>query len=92
MSTKITLAALAALLAAMAMQAPAVAHDLQSGPSATRLKGAAPADAYASSYDRPATSLGHTATDVVFGGKIIGRDPDQNVRLELLRDRDLGQN
>jgi hypothetical protein len=78
MSAKLTLAALAAVLAVVSAQAPAfargvspTANDLRSDPAFSRLQGA---------------SLGRTPNSVVFSGRTIGRDPDPNVRFQLMRD------
>ena len=79
MSAKLSLAALAAVLAVVSIQGPAsargvspTANDLRSDPAFGRLQGA---------------SLGRAANSVVFGGRTIGRDPDPNVRFQLMRDQ-----
>jgi hypothetical protein len=48
------------------------ANDLRSDPAFGRLQGA---------------SLGRAPNSVVFGGRTIGRDPDPNVRFQLMRDQ-----
>jgi hypothetical protein len=48
------------------------ANDLRSDPAFSRLQGA---------------SLGRAPNSVVFGSRTIGRDPDPNVRFQLLRDQ-----
>jgi hypothetical protein len=79
MSAKLTLAALAAVLTVVSAQAPASARgvsptssDLRSDPAFSRLQGA---------------SLGRAPNSVMFGGRTIGRDPDPNVRFQLIRDQ-----
>jgi hypothetical protein len=79
MSAKLTLAALAALLIVVSAQGPAsargvspTANDLRSDPAFSRLQGA---------------SVGRAPNNVVFGGRTIGRDPDPNVRFQLMRDQ-----
>jgi hypothetical protein len=79
MSAKLSLAALAAVLTVVSIQGPAsargvspTANDLRSDPAFSRLQG---------------VSLGRAANSVVFGGRTIGRDPDPNVRFQLMRDQ-----
>jgi hypothetical protein len=79
MLAKLTLAALAAFLIVVSAQGPAsargvspTANDLRSDPAFSRLQGA---------------SLGRAPNSVVFGGRTIGRNPDPNVRFQLLRDQ-----
>jgi hypothetical protein len=78
MSAKLSLAALAAVLTVVSIQGPAsargvspTANDLRSDPTFSHLQG---------------PSLGHAPNSVVFGGRMIGRDPDPNVRFQLMRD------
>jgi hypothetical protein len=78
-SAKITLAAFAVVLTAVCVNGTASA------------KSKIPSDAYASASHRAGTPVVRTANDAVFGGKVIGADPDVNVRFETLRDRDRGQ-
>ncbi len=87
MSAKLTLAALAALLTVVSIQGPAFARgvsptakDLRSDPAFSRLQGAR-----GSINIGPSLSRG--PNDVTFGGRIIGRDPDPNVRFQLMRDQ-----
>jgi len=93
MSAKLTLAALAAALIVVSAQGPAsargvspTASDLRSDPAFNRLQGSR---ALGSINIGP--SFGRPQSDVVVGGKTIGRDPDPNVRFELLRDKDIGR-
>lgn len=78
-SANITLAALAVVLTAVSVNGTAFA------------KSKIPSDAYASVSHRAGTPVIRTANDAVFAGKVIGADPDANVRFETLRDRDRGQ-
>jgi hypothetical protein len=87
MSTKLTLAAFAALLAVVAIQGPASArgvspnaNDLRSDPTFSRLQ-------RARGSINIGPSLGRAPNDVTFGGRSIGSDPDPNVRFQLLRDQ-----
>jgi hypothetical protein len=96
MSAKITLAALAAFLTALSVQGTAsargfspTAQDLRSDPAFNRLQGTR---TFGSINVPAGRSFGRSSNDVMFGGQAIGRDPDPNVRLELMRDRDLGRN
>jgi hypothetical protein len=79
MSAKLTLAALAAVLTVVSVQGSAsargvspTANDLRSDPAFSRLQG---------------TSLARAPNSVMFGGRTIGRDPDPNVRFQLMRDQ-----
>jgi hypothetical protein len=88
MSAKFTFAAFG-LLAVVAIQGPAsargvspTANDLRSDPAFSRLQGTR---ALRSMSVGP--SFGRTPGDVSFGGSTIGRDPDPNVRFQLLRDQ-----
>ena len=92
MSARITFAALAGLLTALSVQATASAQSYTTFPAASeyraghtvnRSKATIPSNAFGSVDAR-------AAQDVVFGGSVLGRDPDQNVRFELLRDKDRG--
>jgi hypothetical protein len=89
MSAKLTLAALAALLTVVAILGPAsargvspTANDLRSDPTFNRLQGSR---ALGSINIGP--SLGRALNNITFGGKTIGRDPDPNVRFQLMRDQ-----
>jgi hypothetical protein len=92
MSAKITFAALATLLTAVSVQTAAArgvsptASDLRSDPAFHRLQGSR---AFGSINVAP--GAGRSSDNVFFGNKAVGRDPDSNVRLELLRDKDIGK-
>jgi hypothetical protein len=88
MSAKLSLAAFAALLTVVAIQGPAsargvspTANDLRSDPTFNRLQGSRALGAMSIG-----PSLGQAPYDVTRGGKAIGRDPDPNVRFQLMRD------
>ena len=89
MSAKLTLAALAAVLTVASVQGPAfargvspTANDLRSDPA---FHSARAARALGSINTGP--SFGRGPGEVVFGGRSIGRDPDPNVRFQLMRDQ-----
>jgi hypothetical protein len=89
MSAKLTLAALAAVLTVLSVQGPAsargvspTANDLRFDPTFNRLQSSR---ALGSINIGP--SLGQVPNDVTFGGTSIGRDPDPNVRFQLMRDQ-----
>jgi hypothetical protein len=87
MSAKLTLAALATVLTVVSVQGPAsargvspAASDMRSDPAFGRPQGARGSVNIGS-------SLGRAANDVTFGGRTMGRDPDPNVRFQLMRDQ-----
>jgi hypothetical protein len=87
MSAKLTLAALAAVLAVVAIQGPAsargvspTAKDLRSDPAFSHAQGAR-------GSINLGPSFGRAPSDVMFGGRSVGRDPDPNVRFQLMRDQ-----
>jgi hypothetical protein len=89
MSAKFTLAALAAALTFVSIQGPAAArgvsptgHDLRADPA---FHGAQGSRALGSINAGP--TFGRGPSDVSFGGRTIGRDPDPNVRFQLMRDQ-----
>jgi len=96
MSARINLAALAALLTALSVQGTASAQsyflafpaapEYQSNQAVNRSKAKMPSNAFGSIDHRAGTSFGQSPNDVVSGGKVVGRDPDPNVRFEILRD------
>jgi hypothetical protein len=51
-----------------------------------RLKAKAPSDAFGSIGYRVGTPVGRSSTDVWSGVFFVGRDPDPNIRFQLLRD------
>ena len=88
-TTKLT--ALAALLIALSAQGTASAENfLRAAPDSkqavNRLKAKIPSHAFGSVSNGAGTSFGPSSIDVVSGGKVVGRDPDPNVRLDILRD------
>jgi hypothetical protein len=96
MSATIKRAALAACLAAVSVHGTASARgytpaslEHRSNPAISRFQAKIPSDAFGSINHRASASFGRSSSDVVFGGRTLGRDPDPNVRLELLRDKDL---
>jgi hypothetical protein len=89
MSAKLTLAALAAVLTVASIQGPAAArgvsptaHDLRSDPAFHGTQGWRALGSINASQ-----SFGRGPGDVTFGGRSIGRDPDPNVRFQLMRDQ-----
>jgi hypothetical protein len=75
MSAKLTLAALAAVLTVASAQGPASARGASptgNDPAFSRLQG---------------PSLAQAPNNVTFGARSLGRDPDPNVRIQLLRDK-----
>ena len=100
MSARITFAALAGLLTALSVQGTAsaqgyfttfpAASEHRASHTVNRSKAKMLSNAFGSVDDRAGTSFGRSPHDVVFGGSVLGRDPDQNIRFELLRDRDRG--
>jgi len=89
MSAKFSLAALAAALTVFAIQGPAAArgvsptgHDLRSDPAFRGAKGSRALGSL-----NIGSSSGRGPNDVKFGGTTIGRDPDPNVRFQLMRDQ-----
>jgi hypothetical protein len=90
MSTRIALATFAALVTALTIQGTASARPAARASSQAihRLQAS---DAFGSINDQTGASIGRPSSGVFFGGRALGRDPDPNVRLELLRDKDLGK-
>jgi hypothetical protein len=97
MSAKMRLAALAALLTSLSVQGiasaqnyfptfPSSASEYRTNQGVNRFKGKIPSNAFGSVNDRAGTRFGQSPNDVVFNGKTVGRDPDANVRLQILRD------
>ncbi len=90
--SSIKLAALATVLATLVAQGTAsargfspTANDLRSNSAITRLR------ASGSVNDPAVASVGRPSGTVMFGSKVLGRDPDPNVRFDILRDRDIGR-
>ena len=91
--SRITLATLVTLLIAPSVQGTAsaenyfgAASEYQSKQSAHRFKARIPSHAFGSVDTGAGLSFGQSVSDVVSGGKVVGRDPDPNVRFDLLRD------
>jgi hypothetical protein len=92
---RIDFAALAAILTVLATRGAASAQGFdysyaspgyQSPQEMNRSKVKVPANAYGSAGGRPGLSFRRSPNDVVVGGKMVGRDPDPQVRFEILRD------
>jgi hypothetical protein len=100
MSARITFAALAGLLTTLSVQGTAFAQSFSTTFHATsehrashtvnRSKARMLSNTFGSVDAGAGTSFGRPLHDVVFGGSVLGRDPDQNVRFEILRDKDRG--
>jgi hypothetical protein len=91
MSAKIKLTTLAALLIVLSVHGAASAQSngehYVSGYRASRAATAQiPSNAFGSIDDRTAASFGQSPYDIVYSGKVVGRDPDPKVRSEFLRD------
>jgi hypothetical protein len=96
MSAKIKLTAAAALLTALSAQGTAFAQnyftafptpaEYQSNQTINRFKAKIPSKAFGSINDQADASFSQSLNDVVSSGKVVGRDPDANVRFEILRD------
>jgi hypothetical protein len=91
MSTKMILPALAALLTVLSLHGTASARgnspaaiDYRFKQTIKRFKARVPSDAFGSIGYRAGT-FGRS-TDVVSGVFFVGRDPDPNIRFQLLRD------
>jgi hypothetical protein len=90
MSTRIALIAFAALATTLSVQGTASARNSPAAHSSSqaihRLRAS---DAFGSINDQAGASFGRSSNGVFFGSKAVGRDPDANVRLVLLRDKDI---
>jgi hypothetical protein len=92
MSTRIIVAALATLVTALSFQGTASARTSSAAHASNRaIHRLQASDAFGSIGDQTAPSIGRSSSGVFFGGRTLGQDPDPNVRLELLRDKDLGK-
>jgi len=101
MSARIKLITLATLLTALSVNGTAFAQnyfpafpaapEYRSNQSINRLKAKIPSNAFGSINDPTGASFDRPSNGVFFGGRAVGRDPDANVRLELLRDKDIGK-
>jgi hypothetical protein len=63
-----------------------VANDYSFKQTIKRFKARVPSDAFGSIGYRSGTPLGWSSTDVWSGVFYVGRDPDPNIRFQLLRD------
>ena len=93
MPAKIIFAALIAFLTVLSAQAPASArsnspkaHNYRFKQAINRFKARVPSDAFGSIGYRTGTPFGSSSTDVWSGVFYVGRDPDPNIRFQLLRD------
>jgi hypothetical protein len=93
MSTKLILPALAAFLTVLSLQGSASArgnfsatNDYRFRQTIKRFKARVPSDTFGSIGYRAGTPFGRSSTDVVSGVYFVGRDPDPNIRFQLLRD------
>jgi hypothetical protein len=91
MSTKLILPALAVFLTVLSLQGTAsargnslAANDYRFKQTIKRFKARVPSDAFGSIGYRAGT-FGRS-TDAVSGVFFVGRDPDPNIRFQLLRD------
>jgi hypothetical protein len=96
MSAILKRAALAAGLAVVSVHGAASARgnvpgslEQRSNLALSRFQAKIPSGMFGAINGRAGTPFGRSSSDVVFGGRILGRDPDPNVRLEILRERDL---
>ena len=95
MSAKIKLATLAALVTAVSVHGAAfaqsngdlnVASGYRSNQAIINLRTKIPSDAFGSINDQASTLSGRSSDDVVYNGQVVGRDPDRNIRWQILRD------
>jgi hypothetical protein len=95
MSAKSTLATLVALLTAVFVHGAAFAQsnrdlNIASGHRSNRainkLMARIPSNAFGSIDDRAGTLSGRPTDNIVYNGQVVGRDPDRNVRSQILRD------
>jgi hypothetical protein len=93
MSAKIMLAAVAAFLMVIYVQGTAsargyspAANDYRFKQTIKRFKARVPSDAFGSIGYRMSTPFGRSSDNVIFSVWTVGRDPDPNIRFQLLRD------
>jgi hypothetical protein len=95
MSARVKLATLAAFLTAVSVHGAAFARsngDLngasgyRSDQATNNLRIKIPRDAFGSINDLAGTSSGRSSDGVVYNGQVVGRDPDRNIRSQILRD------
>jgi hypothetical protein len=96
MFAKIKLGTLAALLTAVSVHGAALAQshgdvNLASGHRSNKaienLRKKIPSDAYGSLNDTAGTLSRRSSENVGYNGQVVGRDPDRNIRLQILRDQ-----
>jgi hypothetical protein len=73
MSSKITVVTLAVLLTAVTANAAALARNNK--------------ELNAASGQRSNDAFFRPSGDIVYNSQVVGRDPDQNIRWQILRDR-----
>jgi hypothetical protein len=95
MSATVKLATLAAILTAVSVHGAAFARtngdlNVASGhrPNQTinNLGIKIPSDASGLTNDQAGAWFGRFSDDVVYNGQVVGRDPDRNIRSQILRD------
>jgi hypothetical protein len=93
MFTKLTLPALAAFLTVLSLQGTAsargnssAANEYRFNQTIKRFKARVLSDAFGSIGYRAGTQFGRSSSDVWSGVFFVGRDPDPNIRFQLLRD------
>jgi hypothetical protein len=93
MSARVILAALAAFLAAPSVQATAsarsnspAAHDYRFKQTIKHFRARAPSDAFGFIGDPDEGKFARSQNNVVSGVWTVDRDPDPNVRIQILRD------
>jgi hypothetical protein len=102
MSAKTRFAALAALMTVLSVHGTAlaqsngnlsVASDHRLNEAIHNLRTKVPSDAFGSVNARAATLSGRSSddsgrsSDIYYNSQFVGRDPDSNVRSQILRDR-----
>jgi hypothetical protein len=93
MPARIILAAFATFLTALSAQGTAsarsdspAAHDYRFNQAIKRFKARVPPDAFGSNGAPASKSFGRSSNDIVSGVYFVGRDPDPNIRFQLLCD------
>jgi hypothetical protein len=93
MSARVILAAFAAVLAALSVQGTAsargtspAAHDYRFKQTIKHFRARVPSDAFSFVGDPEERTFARSENNVVSGVRTVGRDPDPNVRIQILRD------
>jgi hypothetical protein len=90
MFAKNKLATLAALLTAVSVHGAAFAQSNGELNIASKtinsVRTKIPSDAFGSIGDQAGTLSGRPSDNVVYNGQVVGRDPDRNIRSQMLRD------